>query len=121
MQLPSILQGESLTRLLQGTVFGAVVAIAVGFSWGGWMLGSTAEKQAEVSSKSAVVAVLAPICADKFQQAANQTENMTMLKKVSPFQQANFVEKGGWAILPGNDKADLGVAKACAAILVGLK
>ena len=44
-----------------------------------------------------------------------------MLKKESTFQQANFVENGGWAILPGNDKAGLGVAKACAAILVGLK
>ena len=121
MQLPLTLQGESLTRLLQGTVFGAVVAIAVGFSWGGWMLGSTAEKQAEVSSQSAVVAVLAPICADKFQQASNITENMAMLKKESTYQQASFVEIGGWAILPGNDKASLGVAKACAAILVGLE
>lgn len=121
MQLPSMLQGESLTRLVQGTVFGAVAAIAIGFGWGGWILDSTAEKQAQVRSKSAVVAVLAPICADNFQQAANVTENMAMLKKEPAFQQANFVDKGGWAILPGNDKAGSGVARACAAILVGLK
>ena len=121
MQLPSILQGESLTRLLQGTAFGAVAAIVVGFNWGGWMLGSTAASQAEDGAKSAVVAVLAPICADKFQQAADMTGNMAMLKKEPAYQQAGFVEKGGWAILPGSDKASSGVAKACAAILVDLK
>lgn len=121
MQLPSMFQGESLTRLLQGTAFGAVAVIAVGFNWGGWMLGGTAEKLAEDGAKSAVVSVLAPICADKFRQAADMTGNLAMLKKESTYQQANFVDKDGWAILPGNDKASSGVAKACAAILVDLK
>ena len=40
MQLPSILQGESLTRLLQGAAAGAVATMFVGFYWGGWSLGS---------------------------------------------------------------------------------
>ena len=43
MKLPPILQGESLTRLLQGIAIGAVATIAVGFYWGGWTLGSTAD------------------------------------------------------------------------------
>ena len=34
MQLPSILQGESLKRLLQGAAVGAVATIFVGFSLG---------------------------------------------------------------------------------------
>ena len=45
MQLPSILRGESLTRLLQGAAAGAVATMIIGFNWGGWTLGSTAEKQ----------------------------------------------------------------------------
>ncbi len=45
MQLPSILQGESLKRLLQGRSRPVAVAtIFVGFSWGGWSLSSTADK-----------------------------------------------------------------------------
>lgn len=36
MNLPPILEGESLTRLMQGAAAGAVVAMIVGFSWGGW-------------------------------------------------------------------------------------
>ena len=45
MQLPSILRGDSLTRLLQGAAAGAVTTMIVGFNWGGWTLGSTAAKQ----------------------------------------------------------------------------
>jgi hypothetical protein len=47
MQVPSILQGESLKRLLQGAAVGAVAAIFVGFSFAGWSLGSTAERWRE--------------------------------------------------------------------------
>jgi hypothetical protein len=37
MEMPSILQAESLKRLFQGAAAGAVVAMIVGFNWGGWM------------------------------------------------------------------------------------
>jgi hypothetical protein len=47
MQMPSMLQGESLTRLMQGAVAGAVATMFVGFYWGGWSLGSTADKMAK--------------------------------------------------------------------------
>ena len=39
MQVPAILQGESLKRLLQGAAAGAVATMFVGFYWGGWSLG----------------------------------------------------------------------------------
>src|SRR6476659_7834876 len=66
MQVPSILQGESLKRLLQGAAAGAVATMFVGFYWGGWSLGSTANKMAIERSELAVIAALAPVCADKF-------------------------------------------------------
>jgi hypothetical protein len=34
MQIPAILQGESLTRLMQGAAVGAIATIVVGFYWG---------------------------------------------------------------------------------------
>lgn len=117
MEFPSTLQGESLTRLLQGAALGIFATVVIGFSWGGWMLGSTAEKQTAEGAKNAVVAVLAPICADKFQKGNDAAANLVDLKKEAGYNQTSFVEKGGWAILPGNDKAGDGVAKACAVIL----
>jgi hypothetical protein len=121
MQVPSILQGPSLTRLLQGAAAGAVVTMLVGFNWGGWSTEGTAAKRADEASRSAVVTVLAPICVDKFQHSADVTNNFVELKKVSTYMQGNFVEKGGWATTPGTEKANSAVAQACATMLGNLK
>ena len=43
MQVPSILQGDSLKRLLQGAFIGFLATVVIGFGWGGWTLGSTAK------------------------------------------------------------------------------
>ena len=58
MQVPSILQGESLKRLLQGAAVGAVTTMVIGFNWGGWTLGSTAREMAQKTGSAAVVAAL---------------------------------------------------------------
>jgi hypothetical protein len=114
-------QGESLKRLLQGAAVGAVATLAIGFGWGGWMLGSTAKTLADSAANSAVVAAIAPICADQFQRSADSANNLTTLKKTSSYEQAAFVEKGGWATMPGSKAVDIGVPQACAAILSNLK
>ena len=74
-------QGESLKRLLQGAAVGVVATLAIGFGWGGWMLGSTAKTLADNTASSAVVAAIAPICADQFQRSADAANNLTALKK----------------------------------------
>jgi len=48
MEVPSILQGQSGTRLLQGIAIGAVVTLVIGFSWGGWVIGTKAPSAAEI-------------------------------------------------------------------------
>jgi hypothetical protein len=120
MQLPSILQGESRTRLLQGAFAGFLATVVIGFGWGGWTLGSTARENAAKSAATAVVAILAPMCADKFRQAADASANMAALKKVSSWMQDSYIEKGGWATFPGMTSPDRGVAQACATLLTAL-
>jgi hypothetical protein len=120
MQVPPILEGESLKRLLQGVAIGAVMTMAIGFYWAGWKLGSTARDMAQKSSSAAVVAVLAPICVDKFQHATDSSSTLVELKKTSSWQQASFVEKGGWASFPGS-ATDSAVARACGEMLAQLK
>ncbi len=122
MELPSILQGESLKRLVQGAFIGFVATVVIGFKWGGWTLGSTVEKVAKEQADTAVVAALAPICVDQFRQAANAAANLGELNKMSySWDRGTFVEKGGWAIMPGSGTADSAVAKACAETLGSLK
>jgi hypothetical protein len=120
MPLPSILRDHSLKRLIQGAAVGAVTTMVVGFNWGGWSIESTSAKRADEASRSAVVAVLAPICVDKFQHSADATTNLVELKKVSSYMQGSFVEKGGWATPPGSS-ANSAVAQACATMLGNLK
>src|SRR4030088_1402957 len=121
MEMPSILQGESLTRLLQGAFAGFVATVVIGFGWGGWTLGSTAQQMADKNASAAVVAVLAPMCADKFRQGADAAANMVELKKVSSWMQDSYIEKGGWATFPGGAPPERGVAQACANLLTTLK
>ncbi len=121
MELPASLQGESLKRLLQGAAVGAVVTLAIGFGWGGWMLGSSAKTLADNTANSAVVAAIAPICVDQFQRSADAANNLTALKKTNSWQQAAYVEKGGWAMMPGSKEVEFGVPQACAALLSNVK
>ncbi len=43
-----------------GAIVGAVALAIVGFSWGGWVTGGTAEQMASKQARSEVVAALAP-------------------------------------------------------------
>ncbi len=117
MELPSMLQGDSLTRLLQGAAAGAAATLIIGFYWGGWVTGGKANEMSQKSASTALVTALAPICVDKFQHSADAAANMTELKKVSSWQQGSFITKGGWATMPGTDAANSAVAEACATML----
>jgi hypothetical protein len=112
MQLPAILQGESLTRLFQGAVAGAVATLVIGFYGAGWTLGSTAQKQVQDAEQASIVRVLAPICADKFQRAADAGANLEALKKADSWKRDEMIEKAGWTTFPGSEP-DRRVAAAC--------
>lgn len=120
MAIPSFLKGESIVRLFQGGAVGVIATMVLGFNWGGWMLGSTAARAADDQTDTALVSALAPICADKFQAAENNVENLAELNGQSSYKRTGYIEKGGWATFPGSDKAGAGVAKACAKILTDL-
>ena len=65
-----------------GAVIGAAAISVIGFSTFGWTLGSTAERMAKEQAQTAVVAVLAPICVEKFQHQADAATKLIEFKKV---------------------------------------
>jgi hypothetical protein len=117
MQVPSILQGESLKRLLQGAVVGAIATIFVGFNWGGWSLGSTADKMAKEQSELAVVAALAPVCADKFRALPDVAAKTIALSKAESWKRAEEFPKE-FVTLPGETSPSSALVKACYTLLV---
>ena len=122
MQVPSILLGKLRTRLLQGIAIGAVASMVIGFSWGGWVTGATANKLAAEQASTAVVTVLTPICVEKFMQNGDAQANLVALRKISSnWEQGQYLEKGGWATRPGAPSSDYELARACAAKLIEAK
>src|ERR1700752_5017881 len=116
MELPLILQGESLTRLVQGAVAGVAANLVIDFNWGGWSPGSTADQRVKDAEQASIVRVLAPICADKFQQSADAGANLEALKKADSWRRDELIEKAGWTKFPGSEP-DRKVAEACANLL----
>jgi hypothetical protein len=120
MQMPSILQGESLTRLVQGAVAGAVATMVVGFYWGGWSLGSTADRMAKERSELAVVAALAPVCADKFRALPDAAAKQAALSKVDTWKRRDEFPKE-LVTLPGESYPNTALVDACYTLLFAPK
>lgn len=105
-------------HVMWGAVGGAAALALVGFYFGGWVTGSKANELAQQRADKAVVAVLAPICVDKFRHAKNADDNLGKLKAIDySWDKGTYVSKGGWATMPGNDEPNSAVAQACAEML----
>jgi hypothetical protein len=114
MQVPS-----AVKPACWGAVGGAIVLAFVGFHWGGWMTSHSASKLADQRADEAIVAVLTPICVEKFQHNADAAANLVALKAISPsWDQGKFIESGGWATRPGASSPDYALAGACAERLI---
>jgi hypothetical protein len=120
VQLPPFLQGDSVTRLLQGAAAGAVATMIVGFYWGGWSLGSTADKMAKERSELAVVAALAPVCADKFRALPDAEAKQVALSKVDSWKRRDEFPKD-FVTVPGESYPSSGLVDACYTLLLAPK
>lgn len=92
----------------------------VGFRWGGWVTGATAQQDATSLANDAVVQRLTSICIAQFQQDPTKEEKIAELLEARSTQQRSFVEDQGWATMPGDEQADTKVVRECAAQLAQL-
>ena len=103
----------SKTALFWSCVACIAATMIVGFAWGGWTTGDGAKAMAEEAADQARAQVAADICVQNFMASADARPQLASLKDISSsWQQANFVEKGGWAKV-GDQKYD-GAAELCA-------
>lgn len=95
-------------------VGGAIAAMIIGFTWGGWMTGGTFEKNARAAAQTAVVEAFVPLCVAKAEQ---KPEQLILLKKQGFYSRHDFVVKAGWV----SDVAEeyrRHVAESCASAIV---
>ena len=93
-----------------GLVCGAVIAMIIGFAWGGWTTGGTSRQRTD----GAVLATRAAICVAQFMKDPNYKARLKELKAVDSWDRSTFIEKGGWDKMPGEQKASDTVSRACA-------
>jgi pimeloyl-ACP methyl ester carboxylesterase len=104
---------------LWGAATGAIALAIVGFSWGGWVTGATAQQRAGARAELAMVESLAPICVAQFQKGPKAQASLAALKGTDRWQQGDYVSKGGWATMPGSTtEPNRDVAAACAEALL---
>jgi predicted negative regulator of RcsB-dependent stress response len=95
-----------------GVVVGAVIAMIIGFSWGGWTTSSTADQM----SGDAVLANEAVICVAQFIKDPDSKKKIEEFEALDDhYKQSQFVEQGGWSKMPGQKEASSEVTRACVA------
>ena len=97
--------------------------MVIGFSFGGWVTGATANKlAAEQAGRAVKSKFLTPICVEKFMQNGDAQANLAALRNItSNWQRGDYLEKGGWATRPGATSPDYELGRACAAKLIEAK
>ncbi len=104
-----------------GFAAGAMFSALAGFTIGGWLTSSKAESIAEARATKAVVAALAPICAEKFNASDDRSAKLAQLREKNEWDRVVFLEEGGWAKTSESSRASQGVARACAELIVAGK
>ena len=105
---------EKIQVGLWSAIGGAIVMTIIGFAWGGWVTGGTAQKTAKERSEKAVVSRLAPICVEQFRKDSKKVQRLKEMKAKSSWTRGSYVGKQGWATMPGEKKPDSEVAEKCA-------
>jgi hypothetical protein len=98
----------SKTALFWSCAGCVIVATVVGFTWGGWTTGGSAQDMADKAAASARQELAAVVCVDRFMAAPDAGVQLTALQEITSSRaQGKFVEDGGWAIIvPASSTAD---------------
>ncbi|AWI86890.1 hypothetical protein CEW88_24130 (plasmid) [Alloyangia pacifica] len=107
-----------------GAAIGAVALAVLGFSWGGWQTAGGAATRAQTASHDSVIAAMVPVCLDLAQSDPERSAKMETIRAASTYKQKDAVMSAGWATMsagwatvPGAEKPDADIAKACLSAL----
>jgi hypothetical protein len=109
MPVSSIRSGDSVTRLLQGTALGVVATLVVGFTWGGWVTGTTAKNMASAAETKGQMSALVPLCVTQFLA----TDGAVAKLKLTPYGHDDVVRE--FVKKVADTEMDYSFARACAA------
>jgi len=104
---------------LLGAGAGAIALAIIGFSAGGWVTGSTANKLAAARASTETVNALLPYCVARSSMDPNSTSIIAQIMSARTYERDDIVMEAGWATAPGDDKRpDRALAEKCAESIV---
>lgn len=92
----------------------AVVTMVVGFAWGGWMTGGSAQDMADARAEQAVASLAADLCYQAFLNAPDARTNHAALMDESSYSRDTYLEDGGWLTFAGREDPIEMAAQPCA-------
>jgi len=107
-----------------GMAVGAIVLLIVIFSAGWVVTSGSAEAEAKAMATDAVMNRLAPIGVAQFMQDPNKEERLKEMKELKSWganNRSDYVQKQGWATMPGEKKPDGQIADEVARRLMDLE
>jgi hypothetical protein len=107
---------QKVQNVFLAAIVGMAVPLAIGFGGGFWVTKGDAERMAN----EGLLAARATICVAQFTDAPNYQGRLKEYKALDYSAKGVFVEKGGWAKMPGEGKANDAVKQSCSNALDAL-
>jgi hypothetical protein len=107
---------DKLQNLAIVLFIGLALPPAIGFGLGFWVTKENADR----AVNEAVLTTRATICVGQFTGAPNYQERLKEFTALDYAAKRTFLEKGGWAKMPGEEKASDAVKEACSGKLEAL-
>jgi hypothetical protein len=104
-----------IMNIMIGFALGAIAAMLIGFKMAGW----TTSKSAQAQVDEAVMGTRSAICAAQYLKQPDKAR-LEEFVRIEANDRADFIEKGGWDKMPGQEQASYGVARACVTGLEGM-
>lgn len=101
---------------------GCIVAtLILGFTWGGWMTASSARKAVVQASYDARADMAAAICVRRFGASPDHVANLATLKGTDTWKRDDYIAKGGWLKIDGQEGDISGASTLCVQRLIEAK
>jgi hypothetical protein len=107
---------DKLQNLVIAVSIGLALPPAIGFGTGFWVTKDDADRKVN----EAALATRTTICVGQFTSAPNYQQRLKEYRALDYSAKRAFVEKGGWAKMPGEETASNAVKEACSGKLEAL-
>ena len=98
-----------------------VLTMIVGFTFGGWVTGSTAKETAQTAADDAQAKLVANVCIEKFTTSADFAAKLAKLKETNSWARSDMLEEGGWVTLAGMKEPLDDAAEICSDKLAAME